>query len=144
MKKEYHKKLKTINETNYLSRGFINKKGYTSHILEEEYRTSNASSFGVYGVYYEEELVYIGMTMREFEDRWDEHRRNIKNNSKELKFYDLIEDESKVEFKKLIDVAFLNTNKILTERDVKSMELGLISVFKPKGNLAGNGYEYKY
>jgi predicted GIY-YIG superfamily endonuclease len=39
-------------------------------------------------MYYKNELVYIGMTMRDFAIRWEEHKNNIIKGSKELKVYE--------------------------------------------------------
>ena len=44
-------------------------------------------SYGVYGIYENDELVYVGMTMRDFEQRWEEHKRGIETCSNELIFY---------------------------------------------------------
>ena len=44
-------------------------------------------SYGVYGIYENDELVYVGMTMRDFKKRWEEHKRGIETGSKELIFY---------------------------------------------------------
>lgn len=72
------------------------------------------------------------------------HIQNINLKSKELYVYSLLDNEDNITFKILIDVAKLETNSTITRRDVESMELGLISVYKPPGNLAGNKYEFKF
>ena len=56
----------------------------------------------------------------------------------------MIKPGDDIEFVRLIDVARLNANIILTERDVKSMELATIALLEPEGNLAGRVCEYKY
>lgn len=35
-------------------------------------------------------------------------------------------------------------NKKLSRNEIEAMELALIRVYKPKGNLAGNNYEFKF
>ncbi len=115
-------------------------------IYEKKYhiKQEKTISYGVYGIYENDELVYVGMTMRDFEERWEEHKRGIETGSKELIFYSQINKENKIEFKKLIDVSKIKSNSKITKRDVQSMELGLIRVFKPKYNYAGRTVEYKY
>ena len=142
IKEGYHDKLRAINKTNYINRRFKNKKGYACDILGEEFKEFKiASSFGIYK---NGSLLYVGMTMREFEDRWNEHKENIKKGSKQLAVYSMIKSEDDIEFVKLIDEAKLNANDKITERDVKSMELATIALLEPEGNLAGRVCEYKY
>lgn len=112
------------------------------NMLQED--NNEEFSYGVYGIYENGELVYIGMTMRDFMQRWEEHQRGIKTGSKELIFYSKINKKSKIEFKILVDVSKIESNSKITKRDVQSMELGLIRVFNPKYNYAGRTVEYKY
>ena len=130
----------------FLSRKFKNKSDYTCGIVKGKgfAPKKEAESYGVYALYVNNELFYIGSTMRDFSVRFKEHAENIKNNSKELYVYSLIKPNDQIECSILIDVAKLNTNSKLTRRDVESMELGLIDLYKPKGNLAGNTHQYKY
>lgn len=103
-------------------------------------------SYGVYGMYYKEKLVYIGMTMRVFEDRWKEHIDNIMQGSKELKLYSYFQpqDINDIQFKILINCKDMQTNSELTRRDVESMELAMINYFRPQYNLSGVSYPYQY
>lgn len=91
-----------------------------------------------------EEVIKL-VSQKEFEGCLaQEHKRGIETGSKELIFYNQINKENKIEFKKLIDVSKIKSNSKITKRDVQSMELGLIRVFKPKYNYAGRTVEYKY
>lgn len=101
-------------------------------------------SYGVYGMYENGQLVYIGMTMRPFEKRWQEHIEGIQNQSSDLYFYQKINPESKIEFKILIDVSKMKANKPITRINIESMEHGLIYMLKPKYNYAGRTVEYRY
>lgn len=103
-------------------------------------------SYGIYGMYYKERLVYIGMTMRAFEDRWKEHIDNIMQGSKELKLYSYFQpkDINDIQFKILINCKDMQTNSELTRRDVESMELAMINYFRPQYNLSGVSYPYQY
>lgn len=115
------------------------------NVEKQKKKKENIISCGVYGIYQNNELIYIGMTMRNFEDRWSEHLKNIKEKNKKLYFEQFIDIEKDIQFKRLIDICQLKTNKEITRRDIESMELALISLYKPIGNLAdGKRYEYKY
>ena len=118
------------------SHGFDLDKGYTKEKVKAE-------SYGVYGIYKDDVLIYIGSTMRDFSVRFNEHIENIKNNSKELHVYSLLQ-EGNITFKKLIDIKKLQTNSNITKRDLESMELALINTMQPIGNLAGRVCEFKY
>lgn len=101
--------------------------------------------YGVYGVYVDNELVYIGMTMRDFKKRWKEHIDNIQNNSDELYFYKCVNKDTKLDFRVLVDAADeVIDKKSFNEDEIKSMEYALIKVLKPKYNLAGNKYKYHW
>ena len=99
---------------------------------------------GVYGMYENGELVYIGMTMRKFEDRWQEHLDNIKDRSTALNFYQYVSNDAKIEFKKLIEIEKLKCNVELTKRDIEAMEFALIYEHQPKYNLAGRTVPYRF
>lgn len=103
-------------------------------------------SYGIYGMYRNDELIYIGYTMKSFEKRWNEHMVAIKNKipRQQLYVYGLIEWGDEIDFKVLIDAQGIETNEPLTERDWQCMELALIQMYQPEGNLAGRTYEYKF
>lgn len=129
---------------------FLNRKfkrnGY-SHGITDTYKQKEkekVESCGVYGIYQDKELIYIGMTMREFEIRWREHLENIKLKRNELYFEKYMDINKEIEFEKMVDICQIQTDKIITREDVKSMELALIQVFQPKGNLEGRTMPYRY
>ena len=104
-------------------------------------------SYGIYGMYKNDELIYIGYTMKSFEQRWNQHMVAIKNKAlikQQLYVYGLIDWGDEIDFKVLIDARAIETNEPLTERDWQSMELALIQMYQPEGNLAGRTYEYKF
>ena len=92
---------------------------YTANIIREineEKENNDINSYGVYGMYRNDELIYIGMTMRSFKQRWKEHQGYIKNKSNALSVYSLIEDNDKIEFKILYDV--MKNGMLLSEKEV--------------------------
>ena len=104
---------------------------------------SQVCNGGVYGVYRNGQLIYIGSTI-DFNKRWNEHKRNIKNKDYKLYFYKLIKPEDNIEFKILIDGSKLKTDKALTATDLKTMELALITLSQPIGNIAGRLQPFRY
>lgn len=132
----------------FLGRSFKRKDRRGSHyIVQDTYanqQKEKPQSYGVYGIYKDDELIYVGSTMREFDIRFKEHLKNINEKSTELYLYSLLNKNDNIYFVKFIDVAQLKTNRELGRQDVEAMELALISVYKPRGNLAGNSYEFKF
>ena len=102
-------------------------------------------SRGVYGVYINDKLVYIGMTWtQDFKARWSQHQRNFEIGSSALHLYSLTQPNDKIEYKILIDVSEIKLSEgVLDKRDVQMMELALIREHRPAGNLSGNTMEYK-
>lgn len=150
--KETFDKIQKINDSivglrgrTFLSRKF-KVKGYSHSISFDQFmkkETVKPTSYGVYGIYKDGALMYIGSTMRDFQVRFEEHIQNIEMKNNELYIYSLL-DDGDISFKKLIDVATLKTNSQITRRDVESMELGLIALYAPPGNVAGKCSEFKY
>lgn len=75
---------------NYIAYGKLAIKGnpiidaYTANIIREineEKENDDINSYGVYGMYRNDELIYIGMTTRSFKQRWKEHQGHIKKKS---------------------------------------------------------------
>ena len=66
---------------------------------------------GIYGIYENNELVYIGMTMRNFQTRWNEHLENIKEQTSELPLYHLINPDNKITFKILLNKKYMFSTK---------------------------------
>lgn len=99
---------------------------------------------GVYGIYCNNELIYIGMTWKQgFEIRWNQHIENIKNGSQELHLYSLFRQGDQIVFEAIIDISEIKLSEgEITERDVKMMELALIREHKPRGNISGNTMQY--
>lgn len=129
------------------------KRHYVHRILYSEYcyrlpKQQKKIHYGVYGIYVNNELVYIGMTMRDFEKRWQEHINKIRSGSNELYFYKQLQkydEEVKLHFKILVDASEkVIDKKSFSEDEIKSMEYALIKVLKPKYNLAGNTYDYHW
>ena len=80
------------------------------------------------------------MTYSSFVNRWEQHKKNIIAKSDEIPVYNLIEDVNEVEFEVLIDCDDLGRD--VSEDDVKMMELAMIKLYKPVGNVVGVSRQY--
>lgn len=147
--KEALKKLGyTIVDTKvYLSAKKIKENPIYKLVEQEEKREEKKNSIrdghrGVYGIYIDNELVYVGMTNRDFKIRWNEHKECVKNpeirNSQQNYLYKAMR-ENKFEFKVLCEAKPFNT-----EKDIKCMEYALITFNKPKYNYCGVVVDYNW
>lgn len=130
---------------NYIAYGELAIKGnpiidaFTANIIREidkEKESDDVNSYGVYGMYRNDELIYVGMTTRSFKQRWKEHRGHIKKKSNALSVYSLIENNDKIEFKILFDA--MKNGMPLSDKEVKAIERKYIVQYSPIGNVEGN------
>lgn len=148
--KESREEIKKIKNFELSGSSFLGRKfkrnGYSKEIDSKNFyfKQKKVEHYGVYGIYKDDELLYVGSTMRNFEDRMKEHRDNINNGSTELYFYKLVNKNDELKYRILIDVSEIKTNKKIDRTDVESMELALISYLQPVGNLAGRVSEFRY
>ena len=96
---------------------------------------------GIYGIYVNDELVYIGKTMKGFGERFNNHKYYIKHPDKGGSMYKdlslLKEAGNHIYMKPLVIIEELKTNRRLTDSEVKAIELSFIYIFKPKYNEEG-------
>lgn len=120
-------------------------KGYT-HSIIGTYKVSENMDSGIYGIYINNELVYIGMTCRNFEERWNEHRKCFEAKmGSNYYLYTALKPGDTLRFEKLIKVEDLKVNSAITRRDLEAMELALIRLYQPKYNYQGvSDNEYKF
>lgn len=115
-------------------------------LLENNYvrkiKTDWEDKKGVYGIYIEDNLVYIGSTYNSFKNRFIEHKKNIKGESaqyihKQIK--KALNNNEKVEFKPMVIIEDLEMlhKRTINEKELKCMELALITAIQPKYNIAG-------
>lgn len=98
---------------------------------------------GVYGIYVNGRLYYIGSTQN-FDKRFKEHQAKLKADSKELYVYKLIHKGDDVKFEILIKTKDIKVERQLERRDIEDMELALITLYQPIGNIAGRLQPYRY
>lgn len=107
----------------------------------------NDSGYGVYGIYINNQLVYIGSTSVRFHHRFIQHRHNIfkpyeTNRSEQLYILlrEALANNKIITMKPIIDLTKEQTkchSKDFSRREVECMEFALIKIFRPIGNAAG-------
>ena len=100
------------------------------------------SGKGVYGIFIDDELVYIGSTTSSFRNRFDGHLKAVQGKRKrQLVHYGIIDAKLRgqhIEMKILINVDILHyKGKRIDGRDIQAMEYALILQHKPKYNVQG-------
>lgn len=130
-------KKKTIEE--YLRALGLNKK--------EEIKTDNYSNkTGIYGIYLNGEIVYIGMTTAGFKDRFQSHKNKFNNRDGKMysELFAYKENGAQIELKPIFIAEDALVERTLTKRDLQSMELCLIDIYKPRYNIEGRLKNYIY
>lgn len=96
--------------------------------------------YGIYGLFYKDELVYIGMTEKSFANRIKGYLEDVADVKKNRPAVQFIRDHNnEVEFRPLINVMDLRVKDKtgIKTRDIQMMELALISLYKPMLNMQG-------
>lgn len=98
----------------------------------------SSNTNGVYGIYLDNKLIYIGSTIRSFEKRLKEHNKNLQQNNK-MPLYNYIRrfPNVQLEMRPMIVLQFLQTRQEVNLERLGWMELALISCFRPKCNING-------
>lgn len=113
---------------------------------EKELEKENANR-GIYGIYLNGELIYIGKTDVSFEVRYQQHKKAIEEGSEAQYLYKYLKGKmngNDVRLKPIINVKELNTKDRITNRDIEAMELALIHLYQPKCNIQGVLQPYKF
>ena len=108
---------------------------------------------GVYGIYVDNELVYIGKTTQGFQKRFYQHKHLIDFPDDSETQYDMYYELAvaraqgkKVQLLPLIIAEYIPYDSLYTlnNRDLESMEFALIWCYRPKYNICGRAKPYKY
>lgn len=113
---------------------------------KKKYESKGRAGGGIYGIYKDGELVYIGYTKRDMRDRIREHQDIVYGRAKKpknMRLYNVISKHDNLQWRALIFRDQLKASGV-TERDMKAMELALITLFQPEGNLQGVTMDYKF
>ena len=114
---------------------------------------------GIYGIYSNDELLYIGKTNRSFKDRYLEHMKKLSSYicgndiGGQYTLYERLYQEKRkgnnVHLEPIIRVSKLNIQddshrcrSYISNRDIECMELALIMTLKPVLNVEGRTKPY--
>lgn len=122
--------------------------------IAQQIENDNGGIYGLYSVNKEtkeETLLYIGLTTRTFQERFEEHK-NIILGTNQIprgmeKLYRLLIKEHKTNWilgKPIIIFNEIKTNKVISQSEKEAMELSLITYFKPPGNTSGVDVPYYF
>lgn len=128
-------------KSNYQYNNFLKLKDKKNQNINENYHKS-----GIYGIYVNEELVYIGMTTTEFGQRFASHK--TKMNNKDGKMYIYLAERKvlgdTISLKPLFIRENAMTKEEITDRDLMAMELCLIEMYQPQFNIEGRFVHYEF
>lgn len=123
----------------------IAKKSTKPAELKPKQKAKEKAPYGIYCIQYRGEIIYIGMTLTSFEQRWKEHLQLFKNpKHSDMILYHSGLNPDELEFRPMVDLTQEKANKELTKRDIKAMEMGLIACFKPRFNISGVKIPYRF
>ena len=123
----------------------IAKKSTKPAELKPKQKAQEKAPYGIYCIQYRGEVIYIGMTLTSFEQRWKEHLQLFKNpKHSDMILYHSGLNPDELEFRPMVDLTQEKANKELTKRDIKAMEMGLIACFKPRFNISGVKIPYRF
>ena len=98
---------------------------------------------GIYGIYVDDKLIYVGKTLTAFRTRFLSHRRKVNDVNENGRLYAYLRkakaNNQNIVFKPIIIVEnlLLHKNTIVKDRDLAFMELALIDLYKPICNTQG-------
>lgn len=117
---------------------------------EKKQQKKDNADRGIYGIYCDDKLIYIGKTDVDFKTRFNHHKECV-NNKKPVQYLHkyLIAMKEKhpdmqISLQPLINIKDLNTEGKIGNREIESMELALITLYKPICNIEGIKQPYKF
>lgn len=115
---------------------------------EEEYiEYENSQRSGIYGIYSNEELIYIGQTTQSFEKRFQQHKNSTFEDTGKL--YHTLREEmyngKQISYKPILPLDKMKVGKEeITKRDLDLIECAFITAFQPRANTMGMDKEYNF
>ena len=95
---------------------------------------------GIYGIYVGDKLIYIGKTTVNFRTRFLQHKNSVLR-GEDSKLYNYLrkchESGMQITMKPLIAIEELKVDNGVSPRDIKAMELALITLYQPICNVEG-------
>ena len=118
--------------------------------LAKPLKSKYDQTIGIYGIFVDEKIIYIGKTISGFKKRFQQHKSAMADESNHLLLYQRLrkykEQGKIIQMRVLIDINDLKiiNKKAITRTDIKMMELALISVFQPECNIEGVSASYDF
>lgn len=118
-------------------------------IINEEHNDWEDKT-GIYGIYIDDKLIYIGKTTVSFKDRFKTHKRNMDNNNDSMYIYKLLKDaknnKHSIQMRPIIILENLQMihKKHINSKELNCMELALITAYNPIGNIEGRLKPYTF
>ena len=119
----------------------------TDYYFQKE-ENNNFSTRGVYGIYFREELIYIGSSSTDVLERWTQHAQSFTTHSPQNQMYK-IQDLEDIEFKLLYEDKEINEmlpikQKVVSTGTIQFVEQLLIKTLKPRYNIQGIAEPFQY
>lgn len=120
---------------------------YKKESNKQKQKEKKKEQQGIYGIYIDNELVYIGKTEVSFKTRFKQHKDNMDNGDTTY-IYKLLREAKlnnrNIQMKPLITLDQIKVDGKLTSKDIQAMELGLITLYQPQGNVKGRLQNYQF
>lgn len=100
---------------------------------------------GIYAIKADDEILYIGMALTDLQSRYKQHKTGMKMEPNKHLYAIMRQKKEEgcyVHFTPLIKIKELYTNGTIDERELEAMELALIHVYQPIGNIEGIDKKY--
>lgn len=107
---------------------------------------------GIYGIYVDDELIYVGLTSACFSERFQFHNKKLNSTdlTSQLALYECmrqaLSEGKKVQMRPIIALQNLTMSygACLTLHDLEMMELTTIALYRPKFNVIGLVTNYQF
>lgn len=120
-------------------------------VFQNQWTDTDYVHHGVYGIYVDDELVYVGMTLKSFWSRCFQHNEHIEHQDEKgmvNMYYNLMRAQlegKNVVMKPLFDVMRAEYNgRLIERRDLEAMEFGFIYALRPRFNQQGRTKPYTF
>ena len=115
---------------------------------KKQQKKANADR-GIYGIYCNDKLVYIGKTDVDFETRFKQHKYALESGSNSQYLYKYLsmmkrDEGCVITLKPLVNVKDLKVKGTIRNRDIEAMELALIQLYQPICNIQGIKQDYEF
>lgn len=97
--------------------------------------------YGIYGIYINNKLVYIGMTANSFGERFSNYKTQIQNPSRKIE-YMMVNAKQNGKMVEMRPLIVNNEFVSISEVELKKIEYSLIKILQPEGNLEGTVLPY--